>query len=74
MGSPIILLGALFAPSRLNVLTILSVNLRSERTPVLNVTLSLRFWNLAVIVTGLLLQAVLLAYAFVENFQPRPSS
>ena len=74
MGSPIILLGALFAALALNVLSILSVNLSSERPPVLNVTVALRFWNLAVIVTGLLLLAVLLSYAFVENFQARSGS
>ena len=74
MGSPIILLGALFAAFALNVLSILSVNLRSERPPVLNATLSFRFWNLAVIVSGLLLLAVLLGYSFVENFQARPGS
>ena len=74
VGSPIILLGALLVAFALNALAILSVNLRSDAPPVLNVSLSLRFWNLAVIVTGLLLLAVVLGYAFVENFQARPGS
>jgi hypothetical protein len=74
LGSPIILLGALFVAFTLNALSILSVDLRSDAPPVLNVSLSLRFWNLAVIVTGLVLLAVLLGYAFVENFQARPGS
>jgi hypothetical protein len=34
----------------------------------------LRFWNLAVIVTGLVLLGVLLGYVFVENFQARSGS
>ena len=72
VGSPIILVGALFVAFALNALSILSVNLRSDTPPVVNISLSLRFWNLAVIVTGLLLLAVMLGYAFVENFQARP--
>ena len=74
VGSPIILVGALFVAFALNALSILSVNLRSDAPPVVNISLSLRFWNLAVIVTGLLLLAVMLGYAFVENFQARPGS
>jgi hypothetical protein len=74
MGSPILLLGALFAAFALNVLSILSVNLGSEHPRILNVALSLRFWNLTVIATALLLLAVLFGYAFVENFQARPVS
>jgi len=74
LGSPMILLGALLVAFILNALSILSVNLRTDATPVLNVSLSLRLWNLAVIVTGLLLLGVLLGYAFVENFQLRPGS
>lgn len=72
LGSPLILLGALLVAFTLNTLPILSVNLRSDAPSVLSVSLSLRFWNLAVIVTGLLLLGVLLGYAFVENFQARP--
>jgi hydrogenase-4 membrane subunit HyfE len=67
-----ILLGALLVAFTLNALQILSVNLRSDAPPVLSVSLSLRFWNLTVIVTGLLLLGMLLGYAFVENFQARP--
>ena len=74
VGSPTILVGALFVAFALNALSILSVNLRSDAPPVLNVSLSLRFWNLAVILAGLLLLAVVLGYAFVENFQARPGS
>ena len=72
LGSPLILLGALLVAFTLNALPILSVNFRSDAPPVLSVSLSLRFWNLAVIVTGLLLLGVLLGYALVENFQARP--
>ena len=74
VGCPIILVGALSVAFALNALSILSVNLRSDAPPVLNVSLSLRFWNLAVIVTGLLLLAAVLGYVFVENFQARPGS
>jgi hypothetical protein len=74
VGNPIILLGALLAAFSLNALSILSVNLRDDAPPVLNVSLSLRFWNLIVIVAGFLLLGVLLGYAFVENFQARPAS
>ena len=74
LGSPMILLGALLVAFTLNALSILSVNLRSDAPPVLSVSLSLRFWNLTVIVTGLLLLGALLGYAFVENFQARPGS
>src|ERR1700682_180242 len=74
LGSPMILLGALLVAFALNALPILSVNLRSETPPVLSVSLSLRFWNLTVIVTGLLLLGVLLGYVFFENFQARLGS
>src|SRR5882762_1180271 len=70
LGSPLILFGSMLVASALNALPILSVNLRSDTPPVLSVSLSLRFWNLTVIVTGLLLLGVLLGYAFVENFRP----
>lgn len=74
VGSPFILLGALLVACALNAMSILSVNLRSDAPRVLNVSLSLRFWNLAVMATGLLLLAVVLGYAFVENFQARPAA
>jgi hydrogenase-4 membrane subunit HyfE len=74
LGSPVVLLGALFVAFTVNALSVLSVNLRSDVPPVLNVSLSLRFWNLAVIVTGLVLLGVLLGYVFVENFQARSGS
>jgi len=69
-----ILLGALLVAFALNALSVLSVNLRRDAPPVLSVSLSLRFWNLTVIVTGLLLLGVLLGYSFVENFQARPNN
>jgi len=72
LGSPIILLGALFVAFTLNTLSILSVNLRSDTPSVLSVSLSLRFWNLAVIGTALVMLGVLVGYVFIENFQPRP--
>ena len=74
LGSPLILLGSLLAAFTLNALQILSVNLRSETPPVLSVSLSLRFWNLTVIVAVLLLLGMLLGYAFIENFQARLGS
>ena len=74
LGSPMILLGSLLVAFTLNALPILSVNLRSDAPAVLSVSLSLRFWNLTVIVTVLLLLGVLLGYAFVENFQARLGS
>ena len=74
IGSPIIVIGALLLAFAVSALPILSINLRSDTPSVLNVSLSLRFWNLAVIVAGLLLLLVLLGYAFVENFQARPIS
>ena len=74
LGSPVILLGALLVAFTLNALSILTVNLRSDAPPVLSISLSLRFWNLTVMVTGLVLLGVLLGYAFVENFQARPGT
>jgi hypothetical protein len=71
LGNPLILLGALLVAFTLNALAIFSVNIRSDAPPVLSVSLSLRFWNLLVVVTGFLLLGVLLGYAFVENFQAR---
>jgi len=71
LGSPIILLGSLLVAFALNALSILSVNFHRDAPPVLNVSLSLRFWNLTVIGSGLLLLGVLFGYAFVENFQAR---
>jgi hypothetical protein len=73
LGSPIILLGALFVAFVPNVLSILSVSLRSDSAPpILSVSLSLRLSNLAVVGIALLLLGTLLGYAFLENFQPRP--
>ena len=74
LGSPTILLGALLVAFALNALSILSVGFHGNAPSVLSVSLSLRFWNLTVMVTGLLLLGVLLGYAFVENFQARPGS
>ena len=74
IGNPIVIIGALVLAFALNALPILSINLHTDSPPVLNVSLSLRFWNLAVIVTGSLLLFVLVSYAFVENFQARPVS
>ena len=70
LGSPVVLLGSLLVAFTLNALPILSISVRSDAPPVLSVSLSLRFWNLTVIVIGLLLLGVLLGYAFVENFRP----
>ncbi|MFY9561539.1 MAG: hypothetical protein WAQ52_15000 [Terriglobales bacterium] len=73
LGSPIVLLGALFIAFALNALSILSVTLRRDTAPsVLSVSLSLRFSNLAVVGIALGLLGTLLGYAFFENFQPRP--
>ena len=72
IGSPIIVVGALLLTFALNALPILSINLRRDAPSVLSVSLSLRFWNLAVIVVGSVLLLILLGYAFVENFQARP--
>jgi hypothetical protein len=75
LGSPVILLGALLAAFTLNALSILSIGFHSDAPSVLSISLSLRFWNLTVIVTGLLLLGrmpllgVLFGYAFVENFR-----
>jgi hypothetical protein len=74
LGSPMILLGALLLAFTLNASSILSVGFRGDAPSVLSISVSLRFWNLAVIVTGLLLLCALLGYAFVENFQARPGS
>jgi hypothetical protein len=72
LGSPIILLSALFIAFALNALSILSINLRSDSAPpVFSVSLSLRLSNLAVVALALLLLGTLLGYAFLENFQPR---
>ncbi|OLC87836.1 MAG: hypothetical protein AUI53_04620 [Acidobacteria bacterium 13_1_40CM_2_60_7] len=73
LGSPIILLGALFIALTLNTLSTVSVNLRSGTPYVLSVSVSLRLWNLTVIGITLALLGVLLGYAFVENFQSRPA-
>jgi hypothetical protein len=47
------------------------VKLEPEKPPVLKIALSLRIWNLAEILLALLLLGALLAYAFLENFEPR---
>jgi hypothetical protein len=73
LGNPMILLGALLA-FILNALSILSIGFHSDTPSVLSIYLSLRFWNLTVIVIGFLLLGALLGYAFVENFQARPGS
>ena len=73
LGSPVILLGALFIAFTLNALSILSIDLHSDSAPpVLSVSLSLRLSNLAVVGIALLLLGSLVGYAFLENFQLRP--
>ena len=74
LASPIILLGALFIAFSLNSLSILSFDFRNDKPSVVSVRLSLRFWNLAVIGSALVLLGVLLGYEFVETFQVRPLS
>ena len=74
LGNPMILLGALLVAFILNALSILSIGFHSDTPSVLSIYLSLRFWNLTVIVIGFLLLGALLGYAFVENFQARPGS
>lgn len=72
LGSPIILLGALFVALTLNALSTVSLDLRSGTPSALSISVSLRLWNLTIIGVALALLGVLLGYAFVENFQPRP--
>jgi hypothetical protein len=72
LSSPIFLLSALFIAFLVNSLSIMSVNVRKDKPHVLSVSLSLRMWNIAVIVASLLLLGILLGYAFLENFAPRP--
>ena len=74
IGSPFIVVGPLLLALALNALPILSIDLHSDTPSVLNVSLSLRFWNLGVIVAGSLLLLILIGYSFVENFQARPIS
>jgi len=69
-----ILLGALLVAFILNTLSILSIGFHSDTPSVLSISLKLRFWNLTVIVIGLLLLGALFGYAFVEKFQVRPGS
>ncbi len=71
LANPIILLGGLFIAVTLNVLSILSVRFRKDTPSMFDVSLSLRFWNIAVISMALIFLGVLLSYAFVENFQQR---
>jgi hypothetical protein len=70
-GSPILILGTLAIALAVNARSILSVKLEPEKPPVLKIALSLRIWNLAEILLALLLLGALLAYAFLENFEPR---
>jgi len=74
LGSPVILLGALFTAFGLNALPVLSVDFRRDTPPVLSVSLSLRAWNLAVICASAMLLGVLVGYVFVENFQMRAAN
>jgi hypothetical protein len=69
-GSPILILGTLAIALAVNARSILSVKLEPEKPPVLKIALSLRIWNLAEILLALLLLGALLAYAFLENFEP----
>ena len=71
LANPIVLFGGLLIAFALNVLSVLSVRLRRDTPSSFDVSLSLRFWNLAVISVALLFLGALLSYAFVENFQPR---
>lgn len=74
LGSPIIVLGTLLAAVALNSLSITSINVKTDTPSVLTVSMALRLWNLAVICVAGVLLAVLLGYAFLENFQVRPNS
>ena len=70
-NSPMLILGTLAIAFALNARAILSLKLEREKPPVLKISLSLRIWNLVEIMIALLLLSALLAYAFVENFEPR---
>ena len=74
LGSPIVLLGTLLAAVSLNSLSITSINFKTDAPSVVTVSMALRLWNVAVICVAGILLAVLLGYAFVENFQLRPNS
>lgn len=70
--SPILLLGTLVSCVLLNLTTLLSVGREEEAGEAVRVfKLRVRSWNLAAIGLGLVLTALLLGYAFVENFETR---
>jgi hypothetical protein len=48
--------------------------LKTDTPSVVTVSIALRLWNLAVICVGGMILAVLLGYAFFENFQVRLNS
>ncbi len=50
---PVILLGALFAALALNSLSVMSLAVKGDGTPVLSISVSLRLWTIAVMGLGL---------------------
>lgn len=72
--SPVVLLGTLLLVFVLNAATVLRIGKEQEPggEAVNVIQLKLKFWNLAAIVLSFGFTGVLLVYAFLENFVPRP--
>ena len=70
--SPIVFLSGLFLAIVLNLYPILRPSLRRNNdTTVYTVTIKAKLWNLLVIAMSFLLLAILIGYAFLENFTHR---
>jgi hypothetical protein len=71
---PVVVMGGLLAAMVLNALAVLRLQLEREphgNLAALTLRIGAKTFNLAVLGTALMLLAIILCYAFVENFQPR---
>ncbi len=70
--SPIVFLVGLLLALVLNIYPILHLSLRKDNdTTVYTITVKAKLWNLSVIAMSFLLLAILIGYAFLENFTHR---
>ncbi|MBI1925381.1 hypothetical protein HYR99_14160 [Candidatus Poribacteria bacterium] len=70
--SPILFLSGLFLAIALNLYPIFRLSIRKDNdTTVYTITVKAKLWNLSVIAMSFLLLAILIGYAFLENFTHR---
>ena len=72
--NPVLVMGGLLAAAVLNALAVLRLQLEREphgHLAALTLRIDSKAFNLGVLATSFMLLAILLCYAFIENFKPR---